>query len=85
MTDTMTQPARPGQGFAITSLVLGCCSIILFWLWVPPILAIIFGAIAISQARKNGHKPSGMAVAGLVLGIIFCALLALIVTLAATS
>lgn len=82
--DSTSSP--PGQGFAVTSLVLGCCSIALFWLWaIPPILAIVFGSIAIFKARGAGRKPSGMAVAGLVLGIVFTALFALVIIMYAAS
>ena len=58
------------SGFAVTSLVLGIIG------FIPPfflssILAIIFGGVAIS---KTGRDPNlagrGMAIAGLVLGII---------------
>jgi predicted acyltransferase len=42
-----------------------------FFFGLPSILAIIFGGLAISQIRKNpGTKGQGMAVAGLVLGIL---------------
>jgi uncharacterized membrane protein YgaE (UPF0421/DUF939 family) len=80
MTD-ITAPARPapGQGFAITALVLGCVSVFMFWLWaITPILAIIFGAIAIKRADSAGAKRSGMAIAGVVLGIVFASLFVLI-------
>lgn len=66
-------PVRiPGYGFAIAALVLGCCAPFFFWLYgVVPVLAIVFGGVSMSQSKKFGYKPSGMAVAGLVLGIIF--------------
>jgi hypothetical protein len=73
----------PGQGMAITSLVLGCVGIVMFWLFaIVPVLAIIFGGVAINQAKKAGAKPSGMGVAGLVLGIVFTAIYALIILVA---
>jgi hypothetical protein len=59
-------PAATGErtsGLAIASLILGILGI--------SILAIIFGAIAISQTNKDPYlKGKGMAVAGLVLGIL---------------
>lgn len=81
MTETLTtNTTRRGDGFAITSLVLGCCGVLLFWLWaVVPILAIIFGGVAMNQAKQSGHKPNGMAVAGLTLGIIESAIFLLII------
>lgn len=53
------------NGFAVASLVLG---IISGWL-----LAIIFGAIALSQIKRSGGRQTGrgMAIAGLVLGIVW--------------
>lgn len=74
-----TPPAQP-QGFAITALVLGCVGILTFWIYgIVPILAIVFGGISIAQSKKAGHKPQGMAVAGLVLGIVELAIIVLIV------
>jgi hypothetical protein len=56
------------NGFAIASLVLG---IVGFFLNPLSVLAVIFGAIALSQSGKNpDFKGKGMAVAGLVMGII---------------
>ena len=76
--DQMLPP--PAQGLAITSMVLGILGVFTFWLYgVIPILAIIFGAVAMSKAKKAGRKPSGMAITGLTLGIIFTALCALVV------
>ena len=89
MTDTTTDhtpTSTPGQGFAVTALVLGCVSIVTFWLWaVVPILAIIFGGIAMYKARSAGRKPSGMAIAGLVLGIVFTAIFVLIILIAMSA
>jgi hypothetical protein len=57
------------------------------WLyWIGSILAIIFGHIAISQANKDQTlRGRGMAVAGLVLGYIGVAFLALAILVAATA
>jgi hypothetical protein len=53
---------------AITSLVLGIVGLLINPL---SILAIIFGAIGLAQTGKDHNlKGRGMAVAGLVLGII---------------
>ena len=56
------------NGMSIAALILGILGIISFW---PlSILAIIFGAIGISQINKDPSlKGKGMAVAGLVMGI----------------
>ena len=59
------------NGQSVAALVLGCCSILFYWTLIVPALAIVFGGIAI-KAQKDAHqKVSGMAVAGLVLGIVF--------------
>lgn len=77
-------PTPPGNGLAITSMVLGIVGVFLFWLYsVVPILAIVFGGVAMSKAKQAGAKPSGMAIAGLVLGIVFTALFFLLVVIAA--
>lgn len=57
------------SGMAIAALVTGIAAFVVFG---PlAVLAIIFGAIGISQANKDPNlKGKGMAVAGLVLGII---------------
>lgn len=65
--------ARPGNGLAVASLVLGITSIIFSW-WglltlAQVVLAIIFGAIGISRANA-GASGKGQAVAGLILGCI---------------
>lgn len=60
-------------GFGVTALVLGIVAVFLCWIpligFVPPVLALIFGGIGIYL--QNGR---GMAVAGLVLGIVTFAL-----------
>jgi hypothetical protein len=77
MSDTGTV-ASPGQGMAIAALVLGCVSIVFFWLYgIVPILAIVFGGVSMNQAKRVGAKPNGMAIAGLVLGIVFAAVAAI--------
>jgi Domain of unknown function (DUF4190) len=65
------------NGFAIASLVLG-----IVWLyWLGSLLALIFGAVAISQIRNSNGRQTGegMAIAGLVLGIVGLGLLLILV------
>lgn len=77
---TTTTTPQPETAFAITSLVLGCVGVLMFWLYgIVPILAIVFGGISMSKSKKLGVKPSGMATAGLVLGIVELAVIALFV------
>jgi hypothetical protein len=56
------------DGLAIASLVLG----ILWIYWIGSILAMIFGAVALRRINaSNGWRTGkGMAIAGLVLGIV---------------
>jgi hypothetical protein len=67
-------PPQSGNGFAVTALVLGLISLFLSWFpgvdWVLGALAIIFGAVGISTARRRGGTGMGMAIAGLVLGVV---------------
>ncbi len=69
---------KPFSGFAITGFVLSICGIffILF-----SILGIIFSALALKNIKEGKKKGKGLAIAGLVMGIVFTALalLALIV------
>ena len=64
------------KGFAIASLVLGICGLILFWASflgaALNILAIIFGIMSITKIKNepNMYSGKGMAIAGLILGII---------------
>jgi hypothetical protein len=66
--------APTGNGYAVTALVLGLISLILSWFpgvdWVLAALAIIFGAVGISTAGRRGGAGRGMAIAGLVLGVV---------------
>jgi type IV pilus assembly protein PilA len=70
-------PAAPpataqNSGFAITSLILGIVSLIGgFLLIVPPLLAVIFGHVSLSQTKKNPALGGrGMGIAGLVMGYV---------------
>lgn len=63
------------SGLAIASIVCGILSLVFFWVplfgFLLGIIAIIFGAVAI---RQIGREPNlggrGMAIAGLVCGIV---------------
>ena len=75
MPPTMGYPPKT-SGFAIAALVIGIIGILfsfswyIFFIGIPlDALAIIFGGIGLAHAKK-GYKGRGMAIAGLVLGII---------------
>lgn len=66
-----------GRGFSIASLVIGCCATALCWTPVLNMILLACGVIAIIMGAKGRKKsimaygkPSGLATAGLVLGII---------------
>ena len=59
-------PKRGTNGLAIASLVCG-----IVWVWgVTSVLAIIFGLIARRQIKERNETGDGMAIAGIVLGIV---------------
>jgi hypothetical protein len=65
MTTNIKTPAVH-DGFAVAALVLGIC-----WVFgIGSILAVIFGAISMHHASAAARQSSGLAIAGLVLGII---------------
>ena len=84
------QPAAVGYGYgapvrtsglAIASLALG-----ITWVGgIGSVLAVIFGHIALAQVREGSRSGRGMAIAGLVLGYVGMALLALFVVVALST
>lgn len=71
------QTAQPRNGMGITALVLGLVGIglgvfiILFWIsWLPALLALVFGSIGLSHARKGLATNRAMALSGVVMGIV---------------
>ena len=54
------------NGYAVASMVLG----IVWIFWIGSALALIFGIIAKGQIRETGQLGSGMATAGIVLGLV---------------
>ncbi|MFN8110160.1 MAG: DUF4190 domain-containing protein [Thermoleophilia bacterium] len=78
--NALTGPTTSGH--AITSMVLGIASIIFGP--VPAALAVAFASVGMTQiGLSNGHRTGrGMAIAGLVLGIVVLSILALVGLLA---
>ncbi|GAB3999201.1 hypothetical protein GCM10029992_27310 [Glycomyces albus] len=76
----MPQPQLP-QGLGVASMVLGIVSVVLFCIpWVNlicGILAVTFGAVTLKKVNEGSAGGKGMAITGLVLGIIVCAWFAL--------
>jgi len=76
-------PAARNNPFAITALVCGIAQFLLGLLVFGNILlaipAIVFGAISLKQIRLRGERGRGMAMAGLILGILGVVYFALVV------
>src|SRR3954447_19145392 len=74
MEGTTLEAAGSSNGFAVASLVLGIIGIPASCAMIPPILAVIFGIVGLSQTSKSGVQGGGrgMAIAGIILGIIGC-------------
>jgi len=81
-----TAPAVTGQpetsGLAIASLVLGILSFLLTCLTAVP--AVICGHLALSKIKRSGGSLSGggMAIAGLIMGYVFIAMIPILAGLA---
>ena len=73
-------PARPTNGMAIASMVLG----IVWVYWIGSILALIFGYVALKEIRRSKQGGEGMAIAGIVLGWIGVGILVIVLLLVAT-
>ncbi len=64
-------PRTSASGLAIASLICGLFGLVPFWIgFLLCLLAIIFGAIVITQTRP-GEPGRGIAIAGLILGLCF--------------
>jgi len=63
---------RKYNGMCITGFILGVLSVAFYWL-VPvlPLIAIIFSGIGLAKIKADGTKGKGLAISGLVLGILF--------------
>lgn len=77
---------QPGtDGLAITGFVLAMVSIVTFWLFVPPLLGLVFSAIGMSRTRNGERKGRGLAIAGLTVSIIICVWLLVWIAVAANA
>jgi hypothetical protein len=63
---------------SIASLVLGIVGIPLCFLFIPSLLAVIFGAVALNQIKSDPNQSGrGRAIAGIILGSVALALIVL--------
>jgi Domain of unknown function (DUF4190) len=74
---------RGGNGLAIAGLVCGLVGLLFFSVVLGP-LAVIFGGVGLSRAKRGaGHR--GMSIAAIVLGIVDIALFVILVVAAANN
>jgi len=76
-------PTQRGNGLAIAALVCGLVGLLLVPVVLGP-LALIFGLVALNRA-KQGAPHRGMAIAGVVLGVVDIALFVFLVVVAANG
>lgn len=67
-------PAAPGHGHAVASMVLGITSLVFCW-WGLGTLAMVacalsFGGVSLHRTSQAQIQASGMAVAGVILGVL---------------
>jgi uncharacterized membrane protein len=79
--------APTNSGMAIASMVLSLVGLIpCFWVFqIPGLLGLIFGFVGLNQTKDGSRKGRGMAIAGLVIGIILVVVAVLFVVYFATS
>ena len=74
-------PPQPSKtnGMSVASLVLGLVGIPLCFLFVPSLLAVIFGIVGLNQIKSNPTQSGrGLAIAGLILGAVMLVLVVLV-------
>ena len=64
-------PVTSTNGLAIASLVLG----ILWLFWVGSLVGLILGLVALKQIKSRNQRGRGIAIAGVVLGMLGLVLL----------
>lgn len=76
--------AKRNNGLAIAALVCGICGFLWF---IPAVLGVVFGFVARSQIRQSGGAQggNGLALAGIILGFAWIALLLVIIVAAAST
>jgi hypothetical protein len=66
------------NGMAVASLVLGLVGLPLCFLFVPSILAVVFGIVGLNQIKNDPMQTGrGLAIAGLILGAVMLVLMVL--------
>lgn len=67
---------------SIASLVLGIVGIPLCFIFIPSLLAVIFGGVALNQIKNDpGQSGKGRAIAGIIMGGVALLLVVLLLVL----
>jgi hypothetical protein len=75
-------PAKSGtNGFAVASLVLGILGVFT----ISAILSLIFGGVALAKIRNAPQKGRGMAIAGMVLSVVWLVVLVVLIAVGASG
>ena len=73
-------PADSRNGYATASLVFGIIAVGFNLLFLPSVLALAFGGAGLGKARRMG-EGRGMAIAGLVLGVVGVVLMIVLIVI----
>lgn len=73
------------NGQAIGALVAGIIGVPLCFCGIPSIIAIVLGILAMNETKRTGQEGHGMALAGVVIGVVGLVLAALIWVLSAVT
>jgi hypothetical protein len=67
------QQAPANNGLCVAGFVTGLCGLVFFWIpflgFIAAATGVVLSAVGMSQGKKTG-RPTGLGVAGLVLGIL---------------
>jgi Domain of unknown function (DUF4190) len=67
-------PIRQTNGQAIGALIAGIVGVPLCFCGIPSIIAIVLGILAMNETKRTGQDGHGMALAGVIIGVIGLAL-----------
>jgi hypothetical protein len=78
-------PPQGTNGQAIGALVAGILGVPLCFCFIPSIVAIVLGIVAMNETKRTGQEGHGMALAGVILGAISIALGVVIMIIGAVA
>jgi hypothetical protein len=66
-------PIAPSNGLAVASMVLGIVAVLFFWMpflgWVPVVLGLVLGCVALSRPYGCGMAIAGIVCSGVALAV----------------